>query len=66
MVLPSRDRQEMVRDPFGDQEGPDFEDVLDALDDDDCRAIVKALEEPMTASGSPRPAACRCRPVIGR
>jgi len=40
----------MVRDPFADDEGPDLQDVLDALDDPDCRAIVTALEEPMTAS----------------
>jgi len=40
----------MVRDPFADDEGPELQDVLDALDDPDCRAIVTALEEPMTAS----------------
>lgn len=40
----------MVRDPFADQKGPDFETVLDALDDENCRAIVEALDEPMTAS----------------
>jgi DNA-binding transcriptional ArsR family regulator len=39
----------MVRDPFGD-EGPDLQEVLDALDDPDCREFVRALEEPMTAS----------------
>ncbi|QLH78038.1 helix-turn-helix transcriptional regulator [Halosimplex rubrum] len=40
----------MVRDPFADDEAPDLQEVLDALDDPDCRAIVSALEEPMTAS----------------
>ncbi|WP_436927070.1 helix-turn-helix domain-containing protein [Halosimplex amylolyticum] len=40
----------MVRDPFADDEAPDLQDVLDALDDPDCRAIVTALNEPMTAS----------------
>ncbi|WP_459192137.1 helix-turn-helix domain-containing protein [Halosimplex sp. J119] len=40
----------MVRDPFADDEAPDLQDVLDALDDPDCRAIVTALDEPMTAS----------------
>lgn len=38
----------MVRDPFAD-ERPDLQDVLDALDDEDCRAIVSALVDPMTA-----------------
>jgi len=40
----------MVRDPFADEEQPDLQEVLDALDDPDCRAIVSVLEEPMTAS----------------
>jgi predicted transcriptional regulator len=40
----------MVRDPFGEEGGPDLQAVLDALDDPDCRAFVKALDEPMTAS----------------
>ncbi|WP_226013200.1 winged helix-turn-helix domain-containing protein [Halomicrobium salinisoli] len=40
----------MVRDPFADDDSPALEDVLDALDDDDCRAIVSVLDEPMTAS----------------
>lgn len=39
----------MVRDPFVDEDTPDLQDVLDALDDPDCRAIVRVLEEPMTA-----------------
>jgi DNA-binding transcriptional ArsR family regulator len=40
----------MVRDPFADEEEPDLQDVLDALDDPDCRTIVSVLEGPMTAS----------------
>lgn len=40
----------MVRDPFEDELSPALEDVLDALDDEDCRKIVSVLEEPMTAS----------------
>jgi len=39
----------MVRDPFAEEDVPDLQDVLDALDDPDCRAIVQSLEEPMTA-----------------
>lgn len=39
----------MVRDPFAD-DAPDLQDVLDALDDRDCRTIVEALDEPMTAN----------------
>ncbi|WP_114576674.1 transcriptional regulator [Saliphagus sp. LR7] len=38
----------MVRDPAG--ESSTVEEVLAALYDDDCRAIVRNLEEPMTAS----------------
>ncbi|WP_276272148.1 winged helix-turn-helix domain-containing protein [Haloarcula litorea] len=40
----------MVRDPFADDETPELTTVLDALDDEDCREIVRALDEPMTAS----------------
>jgi DNA-binding transcriptional ArsR family regulator len=40
----------MVRDPFADEETPALQDVLDALDDPDCRDIVSVLDEPMTAS----------------
>lgn len=40
----------MVRDPFAGEDGPDLQDVLDALDDPECRDIVTVLEEPMTAS----------------
>ena len=41
---------EMVRDPFADEDGPGLQDVLDALDDPECRAIISELDEPMTAS----------------
>jgi DNA-binding transcriptional ArsR family regulator len=40
----------MVRDPFADETDIDLQDVLDALDDPQCRKIVAALEEPMTVS----------------
>ena len=40
----------MVRDPFADEDAPDLQDVLDALDDPECRAIIRELDEPMTAS----------------
>jgi DNA-binding transcriptional ArsR family regulator len=40
----------MVRDPFADEETAELQDVLDALDDPDCREIVSVLDEPMTAS----------------
>ena len=40
----------MVRDPFEEELSPALEDVLDALDDEDCRKIVSVLDEPMTAS----------------
>jgi len=33
----------------GDPDDVDLDSVLDALNDDDCRRIVKALSEPMTA-----------------
>jgi DNA-binding transcriptional ArsR family regulator len=39
----------MVRDPFGDEDAPDLQTVLDALNDPDCRAIVQVLNEPLTA-----------------
>jgi len=40
----------MVRDSVVDEETPQLTTVLDALDDEDCREIVSALSEPMTAS----------------
>lgn len=39
----------MVRDPFADEEGPNLQSILDALDDPKCRVIVRNLDEPMTA-----------------
>jgi DNA-binding IclR family transcriptional regulator len=39
----------MVRDPFA-SEAPGLQNVLDALDDPDCRAIVESLGDPMTAN----------------
>lgn len=46
-----RQRREgpMVRDPFATA-APELADVLDALDDPDCRTIIRHVEEPMTAS----------------
>lgn len=41
----------MARDPLGDDgDSPELGTVLDALEDDDCRAIITRLDEPMTAS----------------
>ncbi|SDZ75891.1 Helix-turn-helix domain-containing protein [Haloplanus vescus] len=40
----------MVRDPQSGAETPALQSVLDALDDADCRTIVKHLDEPMTAN----------------
>ena len=40
----------MARDPLVGEEAPELTTVLDALDDEDCRAIVSVLAEPMTAS----------------
>ena len=34
---------------FGDEGTPDLQDILDALDDPDCRKVVRELDEPMTA-----------------
>lgn len=40
----------MVRDPFDGDDGPDLVTVLEALEDEDCRAIVRALDAPLAAS----------------
>lgn len=40
----------MVRDPLGTEDAPDLGAVLDALDDPECRRIIRYLDEPMTAS----------------
>jgi predicted transcriptional regulator len=39
----------MVRDPHEDEQDPILQDVLDALDDPACRAVIRHLDEPMTA-----------------
>jgi DNA-binding transcriptional ArsR family regulator len=39
----------MARDPLGEDDPPDLQTVLDALDDEDCREFVRAADEPMTA-----------------
>ena len=39
----------MVRDPFGEEAAPELQEVLDALEDPDCRTIVQRLDEPRTA-----------------
>ena len=39
----------MVRDPFAREEPPDAPAVLDALDDPDCRRLIRALDTPSTA-----------------
>lgn len=39
----------MVRDPLGQDAAPELQDVLDALEDPDCRRIVRQLEGPRTA-----------------
>lgn len=40
----------MVRDPLSGPEDPEVEAVVGALNDEDCRRIIEALEEPRTAS----------------
>jgi len=44
-----RPTADMARDPLG-EDGPELRTVLDALDDADCRTIIRRLEGPMTAS----------------
>ena len=39
----------MARDPRDTDEKPALQDVLDALDDPACRAVIRHLDEPMTA-----------------
>ena len=39
----------MVRDPFGQVSVPDLQEVLAALEDPDCRDLVRELDEPKTA-----------------
>lgn len=40
----------MVRDLASSQDSPSLQDILDALDDADCRAIIRQTTQPMTAS----------------
>jgi predicted transcriptional regulator len=40
----------MVRDPLGTEDPAELQNVLDALNDADCRRIVRRIDEPMTAS----------------
>ena len=40
----------MVRDPATTEDGPTSEDILDALNDPDCREILRETAEPMTAN----------------
>jgi predicted transcriptional regulator len=40
----------MARDAFDDRDAPELGEVLDALQDEDCRAFITRLETPMTAS----------------
>ncbi|WP_273838629.1 helix-turn-helix domain-containing protein [Halococcus sp. PRR34] len=39
----------METDPAKNEDGPTLQNVLDALDDSDCRDILKNTDEPMTA-----------------
>ncbi|QFU82401.1 winged helix-turn-helix domain-containing protein [Natronorubrum aibiense] len=40
----------MVRDPIASESMPSAEEICSALDDPDCREIIRNLEEPMTAA----------------
>ena len=40
----------MVRDSIGSESLPSAEEICSALDDPDCREIIRNLDEPMTAS----------------
>ncbi|ELY45278.1 winged helix-turn-helix domain-containing protein [Natronorubrum sulfidifaciens] len=40
----------MVRDPIASESTPSAEEICAALDDPDCREIIRNLEEPMTAA----------------
>lgn len=40
----------MVRPSFMERREPELRDILDALDDEDCRSMIRALDSPMTAS----------------
>jgi DNA-binding transcriptional ArsR family regulator len=49
LIVPQIEIPGMVRDPFAEDDTPELQDILDALDDPDCRSIVRILDEPMTA-----------------
>lgn len=49
LTVPRKFPSGMVRDPFAEDDVPELQDILDALDDPDCRSIVRTLDEPMTA-----------------
>ena len=40
----------MVRDPIGSESAPSAAEICAALDDPDCREIIRNLDEPMTAA----------------
>ena len=40
----------MVRDPMATEPEPSVAEICSALDDPDCREIIRSLEEPMTAT----------------
>lgn len=40
----------MVRPSFMERREPDLQDILNALDDEDCRSMIRELDAPMTAS----------------
>ncbi len=40
----------MVRDPIASESAPSAEEICSALDDPDCREIIRNLDEPMTAA----------------
>ncbi|MFP9191677.1 winged helix-turn-helix domain-containing protein [Natronosalvus vescus] len=40
----------MVRDPITSESAPSAEEICGALDDPDCRDIIRHLDEPMTAA----------------
>ncbi|MBX0296920.1 winged helix-turn-helix domain-containing protein [Haloarcula nitratireducens] len=40
----------MVSEPASSEDTPSLQDILDALDDPDCRAILRETAEPMTAN----------------
>lgn len=49
MLTVSVSDSRVMRAPLGTDDAPDLQAVLDALDDEACRRIIEALDEPMTA-----------------